>query len=238
MTTIYQTIVEAKAKKRKLLAVLLDPDKIKWDTFSVLIERINESPATHVFVGGSIVVNNQIDEIVQTLKLKCKLPIVLFPGSTTQISQFADGILFITLISGRNSDYLIDQHVKAAPILKKTKLEVISTGYILVASGQPTAVEKVSKTIPIKRDAIALAVATAQAGEMLGNKLIYLEAGSGANQMVPIEMIASVSKNTTLPLLVGGGIVSKSEIEIAYESGADFVIIGTAFERDFNFFNS
>jgi len=119
MTTIYQTIVEAKAKKRKLLAVLLDPDKIKWDTFSVLIERINESPATHVFVGGSIVVNNQIDEIVQTLKLKCKLPIVLFPGSTTQISQFADGILFITLISGRNSDYLIDQHVKAAPILKK-----------------------------------------------------------------------------------------------------------------------
>jgi putative glycerol-1-phosphate prenyltransferase len=161
---------------------------------------------------------------------------VLFPGSPSQISKEADAILFLSLISGRNSDYLIGHQVKAAPILKRTQLEIIPTGYILIDGGNETAVERVSKTEPLDRTNLELVLATAQAGEMLGNKLIYLEAGSGAKQAVPLEMIDLISKNTEIPLIVGGGIVDLLGIQNAYDSGADLVVIGTAFERDFDFF--
>jgi putative glycerol-1-phosphate prenyltransferase len=143
----------------------------------------------------------------------------------------------LSLISGRNPDFLIEHQVKAAPILKQTQLEIISTGYILIESGNETAVERISKTKPLDRNNLDLALATAQAGEMLGNKLIYLEAGSGAKQAVPMEMIELVSQNIEIPLLVGGGIVDLQGIQNAYHAGADLVIIGTAFENDMNFFN-
>ena len=234
---IYNQMLEAKAKNHKLLAVLLDPDKIIWSKIDYLIERINRSPATHVFIGGSLVESNSTDELILKIKQNCLLPIVLFPGNPSQISKEADGILFLSLLSGRNADYLIEHQVKAAPVLKQSQLEIISTGYILIESGSETAVERISKTKPIHRENINLVLATSQAGEMLGNKLIYLEAGSGAKQAVPLNMIELVSRNIEIPLIVGGGIVSLQGIENAYKAGADLVVIGTAFENNLEFFN-
>ncbi|MES2812895.1 MAG: geranylgeranylglyceryl/heptaprenylglyceryl phosphate synthase [Bacteroidota bacterium] len=235
---VYQQIVLAKKEKRKLLAILLDPDKIDLNTLPSLVEKINNSPATHIFVGGSLVEANIIDELILILKEKTHLPIVLFPGNPSQISDKADAILFLTLLSGRNPDYLIEHQVNAVPILKKTHLEVISTGYILIESGKQTAVERVSQTTPLNRDNTDYVLQTAQAGEYIGNKLIYLEAGSGAQQVVPLPMIQKVSENIQIPIIVGGGIRSKEAIDEAFSAGADLVVIGTAFENDINFFNS
>lgn len=235
---IYSQLLQAKLENKKLLAILLDPDKIVLGNIAELISKINQSPATHIFIGGSHVENNIIDELIIAIKQKCLLPIVLFPGNPSQISNEADAILFLSLLSGRNPDYLIEHQVKAAPILKQTQLEIIPTGYLLIESGTETAVERISKTTPLDRNNTDLVLATAQAGEMLGNKLIYLEAGSGAKQAVPLQMIKKVSKNIEIPLLIGGGIIDLQGIQNAYDSGADLVIIGTAFEKDNNFFNT
>lgn len=236
MHNIYNEILQSKKEKKKLLAILLDPDKITQDSLQNIIPKINQSPATHIFIGGSLVLTNNIDEIIRELKQKTALPILLFPGNPSQISIEAHGILFLTLLSGRNPDFLIEHQVKAAPILKKTSLEIISTGYILIDGGNQTAVASVSKTIPLPRHNSDIVVATALAGEFLGNKLVYLEAGSGANLSVPLETISLVSKNIGIPLIVGGGIKDRQGIEDAYAAGADLVVIGTAFENDPNFF--
>ncbi|MFV8365257.1 geranylgeranylglyceryl/heptaprenylglyceryl phosphate synthase [Flavobacterium sp. XS1P27] len=237
MTNIYKDILKAKSENTKLLAILLDPDKVVLENLSILISKINHSPASHVFIGGSHVTTNILDELIVKIGQNCNLPIILFPGNPSQISDKADAILFLSLLSGRNPDFLIEHQVKAAPVLKKTQLEIISTGYILIESGTETAVERVSKTKPLDRNDLDLALATAQAGEMLGNKLIYLEAGSGAKQAVPLEMITLVAQNIEIPLLVGGGIVDLQGIQNAYHAGADLVVIGTAFENNINFFN-
>jgi phosphoglycerol geranylgeranyltransferase len=237
MENLYSQIIKAKTNNQKLLAILLDPDKLVLENLDLLISKINQSPASHIFIGGSLVTTTIIDELIVKIKQNCNLPIVLFPGNPSQISDKADAILFLSLISGRNPDFLIEHQVKAAPILKQTQLEIISTGYILIESGNETAVERISKTKPLDRNNLDLALATAQAGEMLGNKLIYLEAGSGAKQAVPLEMIELVSQNIEIPLLVGGGIVDLQGIQNAFHAGADLVIIGTAFENDMNFFN-
>lgn len=236
LLTIRQQILEAKSNGQKLLAVLLDPDKIVLENLNHLIDKINQSPATHIFVGGSIVQNSILEELIATLKQETNLPVILFPGDPSQISPKADGILFLSLLSGRNPDYLIEYQVQAAPILKKTNLEVISTGYILIESGNETAVARVSKTKPLSRENLDLVLATAQAGEMLGNQLIYLEAGSGAKQPVPAEMIELISQNIKIPVIVGGGIVDLQGIQKAYKAGADLVVIGTAFENNSHFF--
>lgn len=235
--TIYQEILQAKLVRKQLLAILLDPDKIVWESLPELILKINQSPATHVFIGGSLVGNSILDTLIQQIKKDCTLPVVLFPGDASQISNHADGILFLSLLSGRNPDYLIGYQVKAAPILKKMQLEIIPTGYILIESGSQTAVERVSQTKPLDGNNLDLVLATALAGEMLGNKLIYLEAGSGAQKAVSQEIIKLVAQNTNIPLIVGGGITDQEGIQKAYDSGADLVVIGTAFERDNNFFN-
>ena len=237
MHYIYSQILHAQVNNLKLLAILLDPDKIVWENLDNLITKIKQSPATHIFIGGSLVQTNILDQLISKIKENCSLPIVLFPGNPSQISNKADAILFLSLLSGRNPDYLIEHQVKAAPILKKTQLEIISTGYILIESGAETAVERVSKTKPLSRKNINLVLATAQAGEMLGNKLIYLEAGSGAKKSVPLEMIDLISRNIGIPLIVGGGIVSLQGIDNAYKAGADLVVIGTAFENNLEFFN-
>jgi phosphoglycerol geranylgeranyltransferase len=236
MMNIYNAIVQAKTENRKLLAILLDPDKIIWENLEYLIEKINQSPATHIFIGGSHVQNNILDELIIVLKQKVSLPVILFPGNPSQISANADAILFLSLISGRNPDYLIEHQIDAVPILKKTQLEIISTGYMLIESGNETAVARVSVTKPLDRNNSDYAMQTAQAGEMLGHKLIYLEAGSGAKQAVPFEMIKKVSNNIEIPLIVGGGIIDLQGIQNAYDAGADLVVIGTAFEVDSNFF--
>lgn len=234
--TIYQNIVAAKKENKKLLAILIDPDKTAIEQISDLVIKINQSPATHIFIGGSIVVQVSIDALIRELKKECQLPILIFPGHPSQISQEADGLLFLSLLSGRNPDYLIEHHINSVELLKNSVLEIIPTGYILIEGGKETAVQRVSQTLPIEKDNIELAFKTAKAGEYLGKKLIYLEAGSGAATPVPTDMITYISSNLNIPLIVGGGIRDLNTIDTIFEAGADLVVIGTAFENDSNFF--
>jgi putative glycerol-1-phosphate prenyltransferase len=234
---LHNQMVSAKKENQKQLAILIDPDKVAINGISVLAEKINQSPATHVFVGGSSFEGHHLDDIIVALKQHTKLPILLFPGNPSQISGEAEGILFLMLLSGRNPDYLVEHQINAVPILEKTQLEIISTGYILIESGSETAVERVSQTKPLSRNNPEYIAQTAKAGELIGNKLIYLEAGSGAANAVPLEVVQTVSTSITVPLIVGGGIRSKKQIAEAYEAGADMVVIGTAFENDINFFD-
>lgn len=238
MKNIYQNILTAKQANKKLLAILIDPDKTKAEEIESLFQKINQSPATHIFIGGSIVEQICIDSLIIEIKKYCHLPILIFPGHPSQISNEADGILFLSLLSGRNPDYLIEHHINSVDILTNSTLEIISTGYILIDGGNETAVQRVSQTLPIENKNIELAYKTAKAGEYLGKKLIYLEAGSGANNHVSLEMISFISKNISVPLIVGGGIRNISKIEEIFKAGADLVVIGTAFENDINFFNS
>lgn len=234
---VFNQILSFRKKAQKLLAILIDPDKVTVEDISVLTEKINQSPATYIFIGGSSFDGNHLCELVALLKQKTTLPILIFPGNSTQISAEADGILFLQLLSGRNPDYLIEHQINAVPILEQTNLEIISTGYILIESGSETAVQRVSKTKPLDRNNYDYAAQTAKAGELIGNKLIYLEAGSGAQKAVPLKMISMVAKRISVPLIVGGGIRSKKGIEDAFNAGADMVVIGTAFENDINFFD-
>lgn len=233
--SIYNDILSAKAKQEKLLAVLIDPDKFDINTTSQFADKINNSIISHLFVGGSSVEEKVTERLVLELKTVTSLPIVLFPGDVTQITKSADGLLFLSLLSGRNAEYLIGKQVVAVSLLKNTNLEVIPTGYILIESGTVTAVQRVTETKPLSPLNNQLVADTAKAAELLGMKLVYLEAGSGAKQAVPIEMISFVKKELSLPLIVGGGIRSKSQLENAYKAGADLVVIGTAFEENENF---
>lgn len=233
---IYNHILQAKNDGNKLLAVLIDPDKFQLKNALQFIDKVNNSVITHVFIGGSEVCQNVTQELVEVIKMLTDLPIVLFPGDVTQISKDADAILFLSLLSGRNADYLIDKQVQAVPLLEKTQLEVISTGYILIESGKTTAVQRVTNTLPLNRTDVDAITNTAKAGELLGKKLIYLEAGSGATYEVPVEVIESVKNKIDIPLIVGGGIRTKKQIENAFIAGADMVVIGTAFEENQQFF--
>ncbi|WKD85759.1 Geranylgeranylglyceryl phosphate synthase [Polaribacter huanghezhanensis] len=234
---IYKNIVSAKKEGKKLLAVLIDPEKIEINNLSSFFEKVHQSVATHIFVGGSTDKNRQTEKVVSEIKKITKLPIVLFPGDVNQITNLADGILFLSLLSGRNPEYLIEQHIKAAPILQASNLEIIPTGYILIDGKKETAVQKVSNTKPISQDNIDLILNTALAGEFSGKKLIYLEAGSGAAVLVDANIIKKCKSQLNIPLIVGGGIKSKKQLEIAFNAGADLVVIGTAFEKDITFFN-
>jgi putative glycerol-1-phosphate prenyltransferase len=225
------------SKGEKLLAVLIDPDKMAIEMASGFLKKLNQSIATHVFVGGSRVDDEVTEALVVEIKKHTNLPLVLFPGDVTQITNKADALLFLSLISGTNPDYLISKHIRAVSKLRTSNLEVIPTGYLLIENGKQTAVEKVTKTKPIPRKNIQMIVDTAKAGELLGMQLVYLEAGSGALHPVPQEIISFVRKELSVPLIVGGGIKSKVQLEEAYNSGADLVVIGTAFENDTSFFD-
>jgi len=237
MKNIYNNILVSIEKKVKSLAVLIDPDKMKLEDLSSFMLKVNGSIATHVFVGGSKVDEAVTDLLVIEIKKLTSLPVVLFPGDIIQITDRADALLFLSLISGRNPEYLIGKHVKAASMLQHSKLEVIPTGYILIENGKKTAVERISKTKPMLRNNIQKVIDTAKAGELLGMELIYLEAGSGATHPVDIEMISEVKRNINIPLIIGGGIRSKKQLDKAYSAGADLVVIGTAFEENKMFFN-
>ena len=237
MIEIYPEILLAKAQKRKLLALLLDPEKLVVSSVKKLFLKINSTKITHIFIGGSTFNGDYLDELITAIKQHSKLPILLFPGDYKQISAEADGILFLSLLSGRNSDYLIEHQVNAIPFLQKTNLEVIPTAYLLIESGTETAVERVSQTKPLDRTNIEYVCQTAKAGEFMGNKLVYLEAGSGAKNAVPLDMINQVSNSIQLPLIVGGGIRSLAQIKHIFDAGADMIVIGTAFENNTDFFN-
>ena len=184
-----------------------------------------------ILVGGSMVMS-KVESVVAVLKKSMDIPVVLFPGNLLQLTAKADGILFISLISGRNPDLLIGSHVAAAPFLKESGMEVISTGYILVEGGASTSVEYMSQTRPIPSNKTEIAVATALAGEMLGQKLIYLEAGSGALNHVPQQMISAVKNSISVPLIVGGGLNTVQKVDDACRAGADVIVVGNAFEKD------
>ena len=232
---ILEILQQAKVKKQKLLAILIDPDKISLDTITIKIAQIEQLQANFIFVGGSLLFTDTLDEVILKIKQHTTIPIVLFPGAATQISKDADGILFLNLISGRNPEYLISNQVIAAPLLAQTKIEVVSTSYLLVSSGRETTASYISNTKPIPSHKPELAVATALAGYYIGHKVVYLDGGSGALETVPKAMIQQVSEKVDLPLLVGGGIKNKKQLNAAYQSGADLVVIGTAFEEGVNF---
>jgi len=227
-----QTIYNRFCRKKKQLAVLLDPDK-SLDSFALQkkIQLAEQIGIDYFFVGGSLI-SNSITNLINQIKKSSSIPVIIFPGSVIQISENADALLFLSLISGRNPEFLIGSHVIAAPFLKKTQVEILSTGYILIESGVQTSVEYMSNTKAIPHAKIDIATATAIAGEMLGNKLIYLEAGSGAAKPVSLEMIAEVKRNISVPLIVGGGIKTIQQINNTFDAGADIVVIGTILEEN------
>ena len=236
MDLVYKNIQDAVSNGRKLLAVLIDPDKFLIENTQKFIDKVNKSIATHIFVGGSVVNKDATHVLVSEIKNYTTLPIVLFPGDVSQITNKADAILFLSLLSGRHPAYLIGKHVEAVSKLRNTSLDVISTGYILIESGKETAVEKVTGTKPMPTKDIQNIVDTAKAGQLLGMKLIYLEAGSGAKEALPVSIIKQVKQELDVPLIVGGGIRNKTQLENAYNAGADLVVIGTAFEENEAFF--
>jgi len=238
MTEIYQALLNATHQNNRQLAILIDPEKNNIQQLPSFINKVNASIATHIFVGGSTDAKNNTKSIVKAIKQLTKLPILLFPGDYTQLTDQADGLLFLSLISGRNPEYLIEQQVQSIPMLKKTDLEIIPTGYILIDGGKETAVQRVSNTKPIAQNNIDLIVNTAIAGEYSGKKLIYLEAGSGATEAVDPNIIKCVKTELNIPLIVGGGIRTKQQLEDTYSAGADLVVIGTAFEKDESFFDA
>lgn len=224
-------------KEKKLFALLIDPDNYTTEKLTDVTQKADNAKVDLILIGGSLL-NNDVDKTIETIKKYTNIPVLLFPGSLLQISDKADGILLLSLISGRNPDLLIGNHVIASAHIKRSKLEVLPTGYILVNGGKPTSVEYMSNTQPIPSEKTDIAVATAMAGEMLGLKYIYLEAGSGADNAVNIKMIEDVKTNIAIPLIVGGGIRTPEDITNALKAGADLVVVGTAIEENSNSINS
>jgi phosphoglycerol geranylgeranyltransferase len=226
----YQNILNSVSEKKQMLAILIDPDKFNvFETDSFLKTIPKET--THIFVGGSTVKEGITKKVIETLKNDCTLPIIIFPGDFTQISNDADGILFLSLLSGRNPEYLIGQQIKSVPVLKKLTLEIIPTGYILIDGENESAVARVTNTSAISQQSIDTIIDTAIAGEYLGMKLIYLEAGSGAKTPANERVIKAVSEAISIPLIVGGGIKTEDQKRNAYASGANMIVMGTAFEK-------
>ena len=227
---IYEKIQQKIAEGKKMLAVLIDPDK-GISSLPDFIQQIKAFPPDFILVGGSLIFKS-VEKTIETIKKECSIPVVLFPGNALQFTDKADAMLYLSLISGRNPEFLIGQHVTSSYAIKKSGVEVLSTGYILIDGGKPTSVEYMSNTMPIPPDKPEIAVATAIAGELLGNKLIYLEAGSGALCPVPTSMITDVKKNTNIPLIVGGGLRSVQDIKNALQAGADMVVVGNVLEKN------
>lgn len=218
---------------KKSLAVLIDPDKIGGERELIALLELGElHDVDYFFVGGSLITTNNFAQIVSTIKSNTMIPVVLFPGSNMQIDSSADAVLFLSLISGRNPDLLIGQHVVAAPILKKLDIEILPTGYILVNAGNQTTVSYMSNTQPIPYDKSSVAACTAMAGEMLGLQLMYLDAGSGAHQPISNKMISVVRKSVNTPMIVGGGINTVKKAENVLQAGADIIVIGNAIEEN------
>jgi phosphoglycerol geranylgeranyltransferase len=217
--------------RKKSIALLLDPDKAKEDSLEKILKSANECKTDYIFAGGSLTFTG-IDGLITEIKKFTSIPVVLFPGNLLQLTLNADIILLLSLISGRNPELLIGNHVIAAPHLKNSKHKLVSTGYILINCGKKTSVEYISQTEAIPEDKPEIAVATALAGEMLGMKMIYLEAGSGATKPVPTNLIRMVRENISIPLVIGGGIKFKSEVESIFSAGANLIVLGNACEKN------
>ena len=229
---LYKTILLRREANHKMLAVLLDPDQCRGSMLAKTVATLKSNIPDFIFVGGSHTVTASVDSLIELLKDEVKTNVVLFPGNTSQFSTHADALLYLSLLSGRNAEYMIGQHLTSAVAIKKSRIEVIPTGYLLIDGGKPSSVEYISNTRPIPRDKNEIALSTAVAGELLGMRLIYLEAGSGADIPVPAEMIEYVSAGLSLPLIVGGGIKTTEQLAAAFEAGSDLVVVGNIFEKD------
>jgi putative glycerol-1-phosphate prenyltransferase len=223
-------------KNFKQLAVLIDPDKTKdGDKLIDLIHKINLLKPHFIFVGGSTVDVKDFKKCMALIKQHSNIPVIIFPGSHLQIDEQADGILFLSLISGRNPDFLIGHQIQAAPFIKQTGMQVIPTAYMLIDGGKTSSVAYVSQTSPIPADQNIIAKNTALAGEMMGMKCVFMDAGSGALNPVPQNMIQTVKAGITIPLIVGGGLTTLEDITKAYKAGADVVVVGNKIEDDIDF---
>jgi phosphoglycerol geranylgeranyltransferase len=229
---LYQSLLARKKKGQKSFALLMDPDKVNTTSIDELCELAMAAAVDYLFVGGSLVISNHLDEVVQQVKKNCSIPVILFPGTPSQVSRHADGLLYLSLISGRNPELLIGQHVISAPFVKQSGLEIISTGYIVIDGGAPTTVSYITNASPIPADKNEIAMCTAMAGEMLGMKLIYMDAGSGAKRAVSEDMILQVSRCIQVPLVVGGGIKDPEKAYLDARAGADVIVVGNAIEKD------
>ena len=229
--SVYKQITDKISEGKKQLALLLDPDKYDDNKLARLESVLNRCSPSIILVGGSLVVSD-VALFIEKIKKITSIPLIIFPGSMTQIASGADAVLFLSLISGRNPEFLIGQHINSAPFIKKLNVETIPTGYMLIDGGRITSVQSMSNTTPIPSDKIDIAMATALAGEMLGMKMLYLEAGSGAHNAVPPTLIRSVVNEVTIPVIVGGGINTPDKLRAAFDAGAHIAVIGNALEKD------
>jgi putative glycerol-1-phosphate prenyltransferase len=217
---IYQSIAGKKRAGKKSFAVLIDPDKVNEQKITELSDLTAEANVDYLLVGGSLVISNHLDEVVKQIKRQCSIPVILFPGTPSQVSRYADALLYLSLISGRNPELLIGQHVISAPFVKQSRLEIISTGYMVIDGGAPTTVSYISNATPIPSNKVEIAMCTAMAGEMLGMKLIYMDAGSGAERPITEAMIAGVADAIEIPLVVGGGITDPEKAYLNCKAGS------------------
>ncbi len=229
---IYHSLTERKRQNKKSFAVLVDPDKVNDSDLEQLIALSMEAKVDYFLVGGSLVISNYLDEAVQLIKKNCPIPVILFPGSPSQVSKYADALLYLSLISGRNPELLIGQHVISAPVVRQSGLEIMSTGYMVIDGGAPTTVSYISNASPLPADKNEIAMCTAMAGEMLGMKLIYMDAGSGAKRAISESMIEKVAGCIDVPLIVGGGITNAEKAYLNCKAGADVIVVGNAIEKD------
>lgn len=229
---LYDIFIERKKNHKKGFAVLIDPDKVAEPQLDELIRLSTGAGVDYFFVGGSLVISSHLDQVVQYIKSNCSIPVILFPGSPSQLSKYADALLYLSLISGRNPELLIGQHVISAPVVKKSGLEIMPTGYMVIDGGAPTTVSYISNAAPIPRDKNEIAMCTAMAGEMLGMKLIYMDAGSGARNAITESMIEKVSQVIEAPLIIGGGITDPEKAYRNCKAGADIIVVGNAIEKD------
>ncbi len=230
--TIYKSLVDGRQQKRKKLAVLIDPDKMDLQQLAPTIAYAITAKIDYFFIGGSLLMGNHATAIITHIKSLCNIPVIIFPGSVLQVNDKADALFFLSLISGRNPDLLIGQHVLAAPMLSQMDIEVMSTAYMLIDGGAPTTVSYISNSNPIPANKPSIAVCTALAGYMLGMKIIYLDSGSGAIRPVSEPMINAVNSKIDAPLIVGGGIRTPKRAIASCKAGADLIVIGNALEKN------
>lgn len=229
---VHSILCQRKTEGKKSFAVLIDPDKVSLPQLDRVISLAVQAKTDFFFMGGSLVLTDNLDESILHIKKNCNIPVVLFPGNPTQLSRHADALLYLSLISGRNADLLIGQHVISAPAVKQSGLEVISTGYMVIDGGAPTTVSYISNATPIPADKDDIALCTAMAGEMLGKKVIYMDAGSGAKVPITERMIQKVAENITIPLIIGGGIREPEKAYLNGKAGADVIVVGNAIEKE------
>ncbi|TCO10472.1 geranylgeranylglyceryl/heptaprenylglyceryl phosphate synthase [Natronoflexus pectinivorans] len=228
---IFDFITDRVRRKQKIMAFLVDPDKCHGEKLEQFVASLKQQTPQMLLVGGSLI-SNPIEPLVDYLKTELDMPVVLYPGSPTHLTSNVDAVLFLSMISGRNAELLIGNHVVSAPFIHRHKIEPISTGYMLIDGGSYTSVEYMSQTRPIPAEKNDIAIATAMAGEMLGMKMIYMDAGSGAKWPVSPSMISDVKKHLKIPLMVGGGITTPAIMKSATDAGADLIVVGNALEKE------